>query len=189
MIYELFVTYKCNWHCEYCIVDTHNRNVDIEDVYREVKYIPEGTRVALIGGEPGMLSKDQVVKIIKELQEKNCPLELMTNGLFLEKYPEHIKDFEYILYHCSENLDNDIKVYKEKNIEHQLTITDNNFKNLDSFFEKYPNIKFRVFGASKSPIKKEGNFLSMKNKVKLGTKYKDHITKESIIKVLEACYL
>ena len=189
MEYDLFVTYSCNWNCDYCIVDTHNNYKNIEDVYREIENIKVSSRVCILGGEPGMLSEEQVSKIIGDLQDKNCTLELMTNGLFLERYPQYIESFDYILYHCSEDLEDDIKIYYNDNIEYQITVTDNNFKNIDSFFKQYPDIKFRVFGASKGPINKPGNFLSMKNKVKLAREYKDHITKESIIKILEACYI
>jgi len=187
MIYDLYITYKCNWFCEYCIIDTHNKKKEIEEVYREIINIPDGSRVCIMGGEPGTVEKLHIDNIIYKLKEKNCSLELMTNGLFLERYPEHIDSFDYILYHCSENLDSDFKRYKDKNIEYQITVSDNNFKNLSSFFKKNSDIIFRVFSASKGPISKRGNYLSMKNKIELATKYKKHISKDSIAKILERC--
>lgn len=103
--YFLAVTHKCNWFCDYCIVDTHNAPfISTNDVLREIDRYEENSDVSISGGEPGSISKNAWRLILAKLKEKKCNLDLLTNGLMFKNHPEIIGEFNEILYHCSEDL-------------------------------------------------------------------------------------
>lgn len=180
--YELVVTYKCNWNCTFCAVDTHNQpKLPIEDIEEKIKKIEFGSEVTLSGGEVGTMSMNDIVYIITLLELKQCKLSLNTNGLFIKKYPELLNKFKEILYHCSEDL-TEIEVmpdeFNSSFTKYMIVVDDMNFKNLDSFLNKYSHIKFDIV-PSTMPEGVDLCTLSYKNKVKIFTKYQKHMTEES----------
>jgi organic radical activating enzyme len=178
---ELVVTWVCNWHCDYCCVDTHARpKLDMEEVLSKIDKIPNNCNVTLSGGEVGSMKRKDIEFIIAELEKKECKLHINTNGLFIRRYRDLLSHFETILYHCSENLDitDDIIVDPEYNLEYLLIVTDNNFEKLGPFLDKYRHIKFHIV-ASTMPKGITGSVLSAKNKYTMITKYHSHMTKES----------
>lgn len=178
---DLMLTYKCNWFCEYCIVDTHNQpEITTEMLYKKVDAIHDNSIVNLFGGEPGMLTKTVITRIMDTFEEKNCELMLSTNGLFIEKFPEYLDRFENILYHCTEDLDEyDFKRYPElNNLEYQVTVTDNNYHKLEGLLDANPDIKFSVFGATSNPMKVNGNTLSKRRTLEIMMKHKDRLNKK-----------
>jgi len=145
LTYCLTVTNKCNWNCEYCISDTHNNNRIYEDALDLVKTIPDNSNVAISGGEPGLLTQEQLMKIILLLKDKNSIISIKSNGQIF-KHKEVLKEIDSIQYHCSENLDiNDIVIKDYKDLTKFLVvITDNNIHNLRNFLEYHNDIEIEI---------------------------------------------
>jgi organic radical activating enzyme len=193
--FTLYLTYKCNWFCDYCSEDTHNRNeVTVEDIQRKLSEIPANSDVAITGGEPGILSKDVLKMVFDDLTAKNCFINVNTNGLFFKRHPELCDIPQSFLYHCSEHLTED-ELYipnfipREK-IDFLLVVTDETYKRLDYYIEKYPNIKFLLFGADRVQYDnhRAGKGLSRTNGFKVYTKYKDRIHPDSYIHLITSCW-
>jgi len=181
---ELIVTWTCQWHCEYCCVDTHNRpKLDFDEVKEKLEKIPNGYNVTLSGGEPGSLKREQIEYILEVLERKNCTPSINTNGLFIKRYSDLLDKFDDILYHCSEdiNLDDDIIIDPNLNLNYMLIVTDNNFDRLDAFLNKYPSIQFSLIPAT-NPEGINGPTLSSLNKNKMIRLYHHRMTKESILR-------
>lgn len=148
---ELVVTWVCNWFCDYCCVDTHNRpKLTMEEVKAKLDRVIPGYNVTLSGGEVGTMKRDDIEFILSELESKGCPVSINTNGLFIKRYRDLLPRFDTILYHCSEDLDinDDIIIDTELNLQYLLIVTDNNFNRLDAFLAKYPDIKFNLVAAT-----------------------------------------
>jgi organic radical activating enzyme len=177
MNYSLNCTYDCNWNCSYCIIETHTRpKRDIEKVFKDIEKIPNKSNVSLGGGEPGLLSLENIIKIIKKLKNKNCTIDLLTNGLFLENFGELsiMKEFDTIHYHCVQNLDDNIKFPNLENVDYQIVVNNKNFENLESFLKKYPEIKFSIIPSKNiEPLSKSKAFDIIR-------KYKHRMTERSI---------
>jgi organic radical activating enzyme len=179
--YILTVTYKCNWFCEYCSEDTHNKSeVFLETVLEKIDLL-HNKIVTLTGGEPGILDKDSLEKIINKLLKNNCKIRVNTNGLFIEKYPEFNKYIDKYIYHCSENLEVDFKRYDKDNIDYVIVATDNNYDKMEKFLDHNKDIEFIILGAKRSKVK-----LSYKNAFKLYKiiKDKDNVNKESLSQII-----
>jgi organic radical activating enzyme len=177
--YSLNVTYDCNWNCDYCIIDTHNKpKRKFEKVLKDIDSIPEKSNVSLGGGEPGMLEYDDICKIVKKLKDKKCNIDLLTNGLFIKKYinTEIMNDIDTIHYHCVEDLKDDIEFINipYKDVDYIIIITNDNYKYLESFLNKYPNIMFSITPSMNvKPLNKKIMFQIIK-------KYKHRMTERSI---------
>lgn len=192
--YTLYVTYKCNWFCDYCSEDTHNRNeVTVEDIKRKLAAIPANSDVSITGGEPGVLKTEVLQMIFDDLQAKNCWINVNTNGTFFRRHQELCHIPNSFLYHCSEHLDDD-EIYipdfvDPTKIDFQLVITDDTYHRLDYYIEKYPNIKFLIFGADRVQYdkKRTGKGLSRENGFKIYQKYKDRIHPNSYIYLITTC--
>lgn len=148
---ELAVTYKCNWHCEYCLVDTHNQpDRHFSQVLCDIVKLDDGTEVTLSGGEVGLLSRRALNAIVVALKGKSCPIDLLTNGLMFKKHRGLLRCFEEIWYHCVEHLADDAEIeYPHEDQSKVLYIVVATDKELESgsllkFINKYPHIKFLV---------------------------------------------
>jgi organic radical activating enzyme len=144
---ELALTYKCNWHCDYCISYTHSQPfLPFEEVLKRTKKIEPGTEVTFGGGEPGLLKRTQLEELIKILKEKNCPIDLLTNGLFFKRHMPLVHEFGKIHYHCVEYLPGEIEFpdLNLKDVHYSLVVVDENFINgsIHNMIERYPHIKF-----------------------------------------------
>ncbi len=191
--YEIIVTYKCNWNCSYCCVDTHSREeVEKKVVFNKIKKIEEGSKVYVTGGEPGTLSQDYLEEIFLKLKEKGCLLGLNTNGLFLSRYPELLKYISDVNYHCSEDLDLKIPILTFENlkypvkIDYLLIVHDENEHKLQAFLNYYPEITFNVVPASTpgSGIL-EAPELSNEHKYAVLRKFHNRLTTESKKRLLK----
>lgn len=168
---ELAVTNKCNWNCSYCLVDVHNQpEIKFKDLLKTINDIPENSEVTLSGGEPGMLQRYQIETIIKILKDKNCVIDLLTNGLFLEKYSDLLPNISEILYHCVEDLDDEFKRYNIENLHYVVVTLNEDIMNgrLEKFLKKNNDINFLLSPNKllKSDNKIYINFLSLLNRVK-----------------------
>ena len=186
--YTLYLTYVCNWFCNYCSEDTHNRNeVTFEQIQHKVDLIPPNSDVAITGGEPGTLKKPVLSWVLEQLKAKECFININTNGTFFKKHPELCDMVDSFLYHCTEHLE-DEEIYipnfvNPSKIDFQLVITDDTMHRLDYYINKYPNIKFLVFGADNVI----GKGLSRANGFEIYKKYKDRIQPESYLHLITTC--
>jgi organic radical activating enzyme len=189
---ELIITYKCNWDCDFCAVDTHNRKPLLFDEIKEklklIRYNYPNYNITISGGEPGLLPENQIKYILDDLKEYSKSISINTNGLFLEKYLKYAKYFDYVLYHCSEKLDTKPNYYivnkwekQGVEIDYMIVVDDINFKNYDYFMEHNKHIPINVVAATKADGGLD-SILSNKNRWKLLTSYKKYknITTESL---------
>ena len=185
---ELILTYKCNWNCDYCCVDTHNRNsLSLDDIVEKLEKVIPGYNVTLSGGEPGTLPYNIIAMVIDKLEQKECKISLNTNGRFLKKYPELAHHFEYVLYHCSEDLIQQpdyfaVSDFKTK-VEYMLVVSDTNYKNLDKFMNNNSGTTFHVVAATKADGGL-GNELSSKNRYAIMAKKYANISPESLQRLI-----
>lgn len=178
---ELVVTWVCNWHCNYCCVDTHNRpKLTMDEVKAKIDKVIPGYNVTLSGGEVGSMKRDDIEYIIRELEAKDCKLSINTNGLFIKRYKDLLPHFETILYHCSEDLDieDEIIIDPELNLQYLLIVTDKNFERLESFLAKYPQIQFHLVAAT-NPEGINGVVLSPRLKNRMLVKFYNRMSEES----------
>ena len=194
---ELIVTYKCNWDCPFCAVDTHNRKpLSFDKIKEKLNIIKEkylNYNITISGGEPGLLKESEIEYILDFLKPISKSISLNTNGLFLEKYLKYSDYFDYILYHCSEDLlrKPNISVVKEwqnKNVkvDYLIVIDDKNFKNFDDFMISNKDIPVNVVCATKADGGLD-SILSNRNRWKLLSKTRNYknITKDSIKRLLK----
>lgn len=178
---ELVVTWRCNWHCDYCCVDTHNRpTLTMDEVKAKLDKVILGYNVTLSGGEVGSMKRKDIEYILNELEKKDCRPSINTNGLFIKRYRDLLTRFDTILYHCSEdmNLDDEIIIDPELNLQYLLIVTDNNFDRLEPFLAKYPQIQFHLVSAT-NPKGITGVVLSPRLKNKMIAKFHNRMSDES----------
>lgn len=184
---ELVITWICNWYCEYCCVDTHNRPViTMDEVRAKLDKVIPGYNVTLSGGEPGAMKRKDLEFIIDELKKKGCRPSVNTNGTFIRKFRDLCEEMDCILYHCSEDIDveDDIIFDAGLDIEYLLIVTDNNFHKLGAFLNKYPETIFNLVAAT-NPIGVFGPTLSVENKHSMLKQYHKQMSKESIRRVFK----
>ncbi len=156
--------------------------------------VKPNSEVSLSGGEPALLAKESLDYAIKILKQKECEITVNTNGLFFTKCAEYIPDIDYFYYHCTEDLDtskgiNLTNVPFEKT-EFMMVLTDDNHKNLEWFLDEYPEIEFKVTSADQTTVRgKAGTKLSKLNAIKVWHKFKDRISPDSMMFLLERCKL
>ena len=193
--YSLMVTYDCNWNCGFCIVDTHNKpKVTSKELREKVDGIEPNSEVSLSGGEPGLLNKEDLEYCIRELKKKKCEITVNTNGTFFKNYPEYCDEIDAFYYHCTEDLDTSKGIMLDgvpiNKTKFMMVLTDDNFERLEWFLDTYPNIRFEVASATKAIVNnKIGTSLSPKNAFFVWIKFKDRITKESMLYLLESCVI
>jgi organic radical activating enzyme len=178
---EIVVTWVCNWHCEYCCVDTHNRpKLTMEDVKKKLDKVIPGYNVTLSGGEVGSMKRNDIEFILEELEKKGCRPSINTNGLFIKRYRDLLPRFDTVLYHCSEDIDvdDDVIIDPELSLEYLLIVTDNNFERLGPFLDKHNDIQFHLVAAT-MPDGISGPTLSTKNKHAMLAKYHSRMTEQS----------
>jgi len=184
---ELVVTWVCNWHCDYCCVDTHNRpTLTMDEVKAKLDKVIPGYNVTLSGGEVGSMKRADIEYILDELDKKGCRPSINTNGLFIKRYRDLLPRFDTILYHCSENLelDDEIIIDPELNLQYLLIVTDTNFDKLEAFINKYPDIEFHLVAAT-MPEGINGVTLSTKLKHAMLARFHARMSAESKVRTFK----
>ena len=204
-IFEIEITYKCNWNCEYCCVQTHTKKaLSNEEIINNLKESSNnfidlnGGALTISGGEPSLADPELIREIYNLSKEYNFQLSLNSNGrIFYPKvYPifkDIMKDIE-INWHVSENCKwfEDIHwilslIEKDSlNVQPMLVVTNNNVINLDNFMDKWTKtaktIKILIVPAS-NPY--TGRIYLDKNHQKvIYNKYKKHLTPESKLRLI-----
>lgn len=143
---ELPVTYKCDWHCSYCCAFTHDQpDVNFDELIEKAIELPAGTYVSLTGGEPGLLSKTKMNKLIKILKDKDCVIDVLTNGLFIKKHRDLMKYMGKVVYHCLEYLNDGEIQFPNEDVDYVLIVEPHDLEeNVLKVMDKYPNIRFRL---------------------------------------------
>lgn len=184
--YCIILTYQCNWNCPYCIVDTHNqKEVSFKDIIKKVESVEYNSEVNLSGGEPGLLSTDNLLYIIEKLKFKNCIIRVITNGEFFKNHPSLLHLVDKYYYHASDDLNINDEVYINSDLEiaHVLVIHDNNIQNLNNFLNKNKDIKFKLIGADDSN-KPGAPTLNKMNAIKIINEHSD-IIENSFLTLLQ----
>ncbi len=189
--YTLYLTYKCNWKCSYCITDTHHQT-EPQNIIDKIKTIENGSDISISGGEPGLANEEIVRLAFELLTKKDCTIHLNTNGKFLNVYPQYLDHINSITYHVfADEVNPFFRRYPE--LEHKLdyaiTVTNQMMDKLDTFFKINQDLKFCVFSADMR-VNDDGsvnNFLDKKNILKIYTKYKNQITPDSLSKLFGKC--
>jgi organic radical activating enzyme len=161
---ELPLTNKCNWHCDYCVADIHNQpELPFDEVLRRVNAIEPGTEVTFGGGEPGLLKREQLELLIKILKEKDCVIDLLTNGLFFRRHMPLAHVFGKIHYHCVEYLPDEIEFpnLEMDHVFYALVVTNTNFLDgsIHTMINNYPHIKFLLLPDVRSQKKIDLNLM------------------------------
>ena len=181
--YVLALTYKCNWNCSYCAVrNGKDPRPDAEnDIFQRAETIPDNSNVTLTGGEPGLLSRELLENVISFFESKNCSLWMETNGIFLKNFPDLVKRFTEILYHCTENVgENDVvlRCYGADNIRYLIIATDENCSRIGDFIRRNPGLKFDIIPVS-YPYEITGPALSSGNRYDVLFRYREFMTDDS----------
>ena len=184
--YCLLITFKCDWDCSYCIVDTHNQHEPTYyEIFDMIDNIKDGSIVSIAGGEPGMAKRELIVEILDRLEKKNCSIQMDTNGLFIKRYPDLVERISYFFYHCSDTL-NIFDIYRpdiKTDIDYVIVADDTNFKFIKNFLEYNKDLNIHVHRA-RLPRKDHRTNLSTKNALILYQEIKHLINKESILHLI-----
>lgn len=99
-MFEINVTLDCNLHCPYCAMKERlNQPLNFSSVLDKLRGVNDSS-CCLSGGEPGLLSKEQIQQIIDIARENNISLSLNTNGLFF-KHREFLREFSRFNVHVT----------------------------------------------------------------------------------------
>ena len=201
-IFEIEITYKCNWNCEYCCVQTHTKKaLSNEEIINNLKKSSNnfidlnGGALTISGGEPSLADSKLIKEIYNLSKEYNFQLSLNSNGrIFYPKvYPifkDIMKDIE-INWHVSENCKwfEDIHwilslIEKDSlNVQPMLVVTNNNVINLDNFMDKWTKTTKILIVPASNPY--TGRIYLDKNHQKvIYNKYKKHLTPESKLRLI-----
>jgi organic radical activating enzyme len=181
MRYGIPVTYECNWSCSYCIADTHEHERSFEEALKIAESIEANQKVSLSGGEPGLLTTEQLLQIVDLLKEKGCRVSILSNGTIFN-HPEVVSKVDKITYHCSADMSLDDVVNREypEKTEYLVVVADDNMDNLEPFLDKHSDLDILVYGAKRA--------LSRANAVKIAVQCKDKMPYESVMFLLDSDY-
>jgi organic radical activating enzyme len=152
-VLTLLINTVCNYYCPYCSlvketnINSHKKyedNFNINNLKLLNNYnLSSFNQINILGGEPGLLSKEELDLIFNYFKDKN-KIYIFTNGLFLEKYLEYYKDFNYA-YHV---IDFDSFVdYSKYNINLFHNYVVHNYECLEDFeklLKFYSYINFEI---------------------------------------------
>jgi organic radical activating enzyme len=166
MEYCITVTFDCNWNCDYCVINTHNAHIADMSNINDIDKIKNGSHVNISGGEPGLVSEELLLEIIKKLREKSCFIQINSNGTIF-RMPKVVEKVDHVFYHCTKDFDINDKINRDfKHITSYMAVVSNkNWEKVDAFLEKNEDLKLILFAARDHLKKSIG--------IKLYQKYKD----------------
>jgi hypothetical protein len=97
---SITLTNECNYNCNYCFFyNDIKKKFNIDNLKLLNNYnLLLFDRINILGGELGLLTKEELDLIFNYFKDKNIPnnkIYIFTNGLFLEKYLEYYKNRNY----------------------------------------------------------------------------------------------
>jgi uncharacterized Fe-S cluster-containing radical SAM superfamily protein len=102
---SLLLTTRCNFECGHCFYESGPRRSGVymptrvlnavHDITQDIRAIDGNTSVNLVGGEP-TLRMDQFKRVLDHVQSWDIPIEMTTNGWWLEKPKAARKFFEIV---------------------------------------------------------------------------------------------
>jgi hypothetical protein len=133
-----------------------------------------------------MLSKDEAETLVEYLHRRGFELTLLTNGLFIEKYPHLLKYFTNIEYHCVASLKDEIQFpnlepLPNQSLDYVIVVTESEFHLLDDFIKKYPHINFFLKRG------RDYDALSIKNFLQMMKKYRHMLKDEQLYENFQPC--
>jgi MoaA/NifB/PqqE/SkfB family radical SAM enzyme len=154
---SIIVTTSCNYRCPYCVLEKNTgidldikyddnfniKNLNLLDNYDFDKLI----KVNILGGEPGLLSRKDLDSIFNYFKNKNVPnskIRILTNGLFLEKYLNYYKDFNYAYHVIDFNSFKDYSKYNLKLYNLYVIWNEESIDEFEKILKFYSNIKFEM---------------------------------------------
>lgn len=142
MIYEINITYKCNWGCSYCSMkDRLFKPIDEDKIISLISSLPDGSYLTLSGGEPGLCRKEYILKLLSIARKKSLRLSLNTNGTFIKRYNEFLNEFEKINLHL--DISKSYTIEKNKKINYVVILTSSNLNDILNFVKQY-DVKFDI---------------------------------------------
>ena len=201
-IFEIEITYKCNWNCEYCCVQTHTKKaLSNEEIINNLKKSSNnfidlnGGALTISGGEPSLADSELIKEIYNLSKEYNFQLSLNSNGrIFYPKvysiFKDIMKDIE-INWHVSENCKwfEDIHwilslIEKDSlNVQPMLVVTNNNVINLDNFMDKWTKTTKILIVPASNPYNGK-IYLNTEHQKSIYNKYKKYLTQESKLRLI-----
>jgi organic radical activating enzyme len=158
--FNLFLTARCNWDCDYCFRQDSTVMDKIDPLTEEriFSFAPTiaslTNNVLFTGGEIGTIPHKTLDFLFKTFKGKT--IRVATNGTWF-KTPsfKKYKDQEgvFVLYHCVKNLTDEIEYenLSSSNIKYDFVITEDNWTEVASLLSRYPNILFYpIFDLRKS---------------------------------------
>lgn len=141
---HLFLTQRCNLSCPYCDIPSlaSPKDCSLETLEKFIPIINKFNDVVdIYGGETGLLSEEIVDRFFSLIK---LPVNVATNGLFLERYYEKYKDkIASVEFHIAPTIEN-FKVFNgDKNITY--VIVNDSKKTEEAFFtlqKKHRDLKF-----------------------------------------------
>jgi sulfatase maturation enzyme AslB (radical SAM superfamily) len=145
----LELTHRCNWTCDYCIYGVEKVGKGVGNDFNEIKENIEKIKklvgdVNISGGEPGLYSESKMDFIFDAF--KGRIQTVFTNGEFIRKRYDvrYEGQFKKIVYHCVENLTDEIKYKNIENCIYSVAITHHNIKGLSNFLDTNKDIDFHI---------------------------------------------
>jgi organic radical activating enzyme len=153
---SIIVTTNCNYRCPYCVLekntginlntDEDNFNIDNLKLLNNYNF-NKIKKINILGGEPGLLSKEELDLIFNYFKDKNIlndKIRILTNGLFLEKYLEYYKDFNYAYHVIDFNSFKDYSKYNLKLYNLYVIWNEDSVNDFEKLLKTYPNINFEM---------------------------------------------
>jgi organic radical activating enzyme len=162
--------------------------ITLDDIMGKLDGLAPGDYVSLNGGEPGLVPRTIMDPLMEHLIAHECDINVNTNGEFFRRYPDYIDIVHTIQYHCSEklDLDTDIEFITDTDkVSYVLVIDDDSLSRLGDFMDKYSDITFKIYAATRPySVLPNRTSLSKANALKLVREYGDRIDKTALLKIL-----
>lgn len=179
---ELELTHKCNWNCRYCAIRTHSLPpVSEKDALAKVEAAAGRYKtVTFSGGEPGLLRRAVLEKMLDTVASSGSRVCLNTNGTMMKRYPDLAERFDQVIYHCSRDLVDRLVPYLQlRDVRYMLVVDDVNYPRLKYYLENNKETLFDVVPASYEPGDSRKP-LSVYYRMQIVERFRDRITPESL---------
>lgn len=135
----LLLNSQCNENCPYCHAKLDNQSFNL-DTLNKLDNLDNGCEFLLVGGEPGLLTEDQVVVLIEKIESKKpSKITVQTNGLFISKFYDIFSTKMDFIQHV---ISSSHSIYTQEKIDHYIVIDHSNIDDMILLIESNPTIVF-----------------------------------------------